>query len=43
VRERLEGMRDALLAGDLAAAKGVVPKVEGAYRTCRAAYLAAND
>jgi hypothetical protein len=38
LRERLEELRDALLAGDLAAAKQKVPQVEEAYRRCRAAY-----
>jgi uncharacterized membrane protein YraQ (UPF0718 family) len=39
LRERLEEVRDALLAGELAEAKGMLPKVEAAYRQCRAVYL----
>jgi uncharacterized protein len=38
LRERLEELRDALLAGDLTAARQMLPKVEEAYRRCRAAY-----
>jgi hypothetical protein len=38
LRERLEELRDALLAGNLAESKELVPKVEDAYRKCRAAY-----
>jgi len=37
LRERLEELRDALLADNLTEAKGMVPKVEEAYRRCRAA------
>jgi uncharacterized membrane protein YraQ (UPF0718 family) len=40
LRERLEDMRDALLANKLAEAKGLLPKVEQAYRTCRSAFRA---
>lgn len=38
LRERLEELRDALLADNLPEAKGQVPRVEAAYRRCRAAY-----
>jgi hypothetical protein len=38
LRERLEELRDALLAGNLTEAKETLPKVEEAYRHCRAAY-----
>ena len=38
LRERLEDLRDALLAGNLAEAKEMLPRVEEAYRRCRAAY-----
>ena len=38
LRERLEELRDALLADNPTEAKGMVPKVEEAYRRCRAAY-----
>jgi hypothetical protein len=38
LRERLEELRDALLAGELTEARGMVPRVEEAYRRCRAAY-----
>jgi uncharacterized membrane protein YraQ (UPF0718 family) len=38
LRERLEELRDALLAGQLTEAKEILPKVEEAYRRCRAAY-----
>jgi hypothetical protein len=38
LRERLEDMRDALLANKLAEAKGLMPKVEQAYRTCRSSF-----
>jgi uncharacterized membrane protein YraQ (UPF0718 family) len=38
LRERLEDLRDALLANDLAEAKKLVPQVEEAYRRCRSAY-----
>ena len=34
--ERLEDLRDALLADNLAEAKRMLPKVEEAYRKCRA-------
>ena len=37
-RERLEELRDALLAGDVTGARGMLPRVEEAYRRCRAAY-----
>jgi uncharacterized protein len=39
LRERLEDVRDALLADQLTEAKGLLPKVEEAYRKCRNAYL----
>ncbi|MCI0461167.1 MAG: permease [Gemmataceae bacterium] len=38
LRERLEELRDALLAGQVTEAKQLVPRVEDAYRRCRAAY-----
>jgi hypothetical protein len=38
LRERLEDLRDALLANNLTEAKEMLPKVEEAYRRCRAAY-----
>jgi uncharacterized membrane protein YraQ (UPF0718 family) len=38
LRERLEELRDALLAGNVTEAKEMLPKVEEAYRRCRAAY-----
>jgi uncharacterized membrane protein YraQ (UPF0718 family) len=38
LRERLEELRDALLANDLTQAKELLPKVEAAYRRCRSAY-----
>jgi uncharacterized protein len=38
LRERLEEVRDALLAGNLSEAKEMLPKLEEAYRRCRAAY-----
>jgi hypothetical protein len=38
LRERLEELRDALLAGNLGEAKEMLPKVEQAYQRCRAAY-----
>ncbi len=38
LRERLEDLRDALLADKLSEAKGLLPQVEEAYRKCRAAY-----
>ena len=38
LRERLEELRDALLAGNVAEAKEMLPRVEEAYRLCRAAY-----
>jgi hypothetical protein len=41
-RERLEEVRDALLANDVAGAKAMLPKVEEAYRKCRDAYLPPN-
>jgi hypothetical protein len=37
LRERLEDLRDALLAGRLPEAREMVPRVEEAYRTCRGA------
>jgi hypothetical protein len=39
LRDRLEELRDALLAGDLPEARKQVPRVEAAHRGCRAAYL----
>jgi hypothetical protein len=39
LRERLEELRDALLAGDLAEAKAILPRVEAAYRSCRKAFI----
>jgi hypothetical protein len=39
LRERLEELRDTLLAGDTDVAKAMLPKVEEAYRKCRDAYL----
>ncbi|MDB5309290.1 MAG: hypothetical protein JWO38_3492 [Gemmataceae bacterium] len=39
LRERLEELRDALLAGNGAEAKELVRKVEAAYRHCRETYL----
>ena len=38
LRERLEELRDALLADNLAEAKEMVPKVDKAYRHCRSSY-----
>jgi uncharacterized protein len=38
LRERLEELRDALLANNLAEAKEMLPKVEKAYRRCRSLY-----
>jgi uncharacterized membrane protein YraQ (UPF0718 family) len=38
LRERLEELRDALLAGDVGGARKMVPRVEQAYRRCRDAY-----
>jgi hypothetical protein len=38
LRERLEDLRDAMIAGDLAAAKSQVQTVEAAHRRCREAY-----
>jgi uncharacterized membrane protein YraQ (UPF0718 family) len=38
LRERLEELRDALLADNLTEAKGMLPKVEEAYQKCRDAY-----
>jgi uncharacterized membrane protein YraQ (UPF0718 family) len=38
LRERLEELRDALLASNVTEAKGMLPKVEEAYRRCRAMY-----
>jgi uncharacterized membrane protein YraQ (UPF0718 family) len=43
LRERLEELRDALLANDLAGARGMLTKVEDAYRRCRAAYEPPNQ
>jgi hypothetical protein len=40
LRERLEDLRDALLADNLTEAKGLVDKVEQAYRKCRDCYQA---
>ena len=42
LRERLEDLRDALLANDLRLARETVPKVEEAYRKCRATYKTAS-
>lgn len=39
LRERLEELRDAMLAADAEGAKAMLPKVEAAYRACRDAYL----
>ena len=39
LRERLEELRDALLAGDTDGAKAMLPTVEAAQRKCRDAYL----
>ena len=39
LRERLEDLRDALLADDLNGAKEMLPKVEKAYRRCRGSYV----
>jgi uncharacterized membrane protein YraQ (UPF0718 family) len=38
LRERLEELRDALLANNLAEAKEMLPQVEKAYRRCRSSY-----
>jgi uncharacterized protein len=38
LRERLEDLRDALLADNLAEAREMLPKVEKAYRRCRSSY-----
>jgi hypothetical protein len=38
LRERLEELRDALLAGNVTEAKEMLAKVEEAYRRCRDAY-----
>lgn len=38
LRERLEELRDALLANNLAEAKEMLPKVEKAFRHCRTSY-----
>jgi uncharacterized protein len=38
LRERLEELRDALLAGNVSEAKEMLPKVEEAYHRCRTAY-----
>jgi uncharacterized protein len=38
LRERLEDVRDALLAGNLDQAREVLPRVEEAYQRCQAAY-----
>jgi hypothetical protein len=35
LRERLEELRDTLLAGNLTGVKGLLPKVEKAHRTFR--------
>jgi hypothetical protein len=43
LRERLEEVRDALLAGDRDGAKARVPAAEAAYRECRGAYAPAGD
>jgi uncharacterized protein len=39
LRERLEDLRDALLADQVAEAKEILPKVQKAYQLCRAAFL----
>lgn len=39
LREELETLRDAILAGDLTSARAELPKVEVAYKKCRDAYL----
>jgi hypothetical protein len=38
LRERLEELRDALLANNLAEAKAMLPQVEKAYQRCRSSY-----
>jgi hypothetical protein len=43
LRERLEELRDALLADDPKAARETLPKVEAAYRKCRDAYLSKSE
>ena len=35
LREELEKVRDAILAGDVAAAKKMIPTVQAAYKKCR--------
>jgi predicted MarR family transcription regulator len=44
LRERLEDLRDALLADNLTEAREeLLPKVEEAYRRCRSVYETAKD
>ncbi|MFO0823979.1 MAG: permease [Gemmataceae bacterium] len=43
LRERLEELRDALLASDTAGAKAMLPKVSAAYRKCQNAFLPASS
>lgn len=43
LRERLEEMRDALLAGDIETANALLPQAEAAYRRCRAAFRGERD
>jgi hypothetical protein len=38
LRERLEDLRDALLANQVAEAKEILPKVDEAYLRCKALY-----
>jgi hypothetical protein len=39
LRERLEELRDALLARDTEGAAAMLPMIEDTYRKCRDAYL----
>jgi uncharacterized membrane protein YraQ (UPF0718 family) len=43
LRERLEDLRDALLAGEVNEARAMLPVVEGAHRKCRDAYFPFED
>jgi uncharacterized membrane protein YraQ (UPF0718 family) len=43
LRERLEDVRDALLAGKVSEAKEMMPAAEAAHRKCREAYLARDN
>lgn len=43
LRERLEELRDAMLAGEVDKGRGLLPVVEAAYRKCRAQYPTAPD